>query len=319
MKRLVLALLLSASPAFAQIPNAQSGGGLKAGSLDTSAEIFAITTDEQGSGELLGSVLEIEASVAGSGAPNVLLSTESGKTLTNEGATAEAYNTLPAAAAGLNFCFEVLDDSGLRVTAAGDDTIRLGAYASAAAGYVTSSDIGLTLCVKALNATQWVGRVEGSGYWSIDGGTRYHGAGLYSVVTNFTATNIVGTDVEDLGHAEGVTVHAAVAGKRIVPVEAVLRYTFATGAYTGGGNTSLNYWNGSSLDLVSEVASSGNAFADANSSCSTVLTHQDSPNNGATSTFGINQKLVFQAATAYTAGAGAGTGVLTTYFYLRDS
>jgi hypothetical protein len=43
----------------------------------------------------------VEASTAGSGAPNVLAAPESRKLLTNEGAGAEAYHTLPAAAAGL--------------------------------------------------------------------------------------------------------------------------------------------------------------------------------------------------------------------------
>lgn len=109
----------------------------------------------------------VEASTAGSGAPNLLASTESRKLLTNEGATAEAYNTLPAAAAGVEFLFYCQDGDGIRVVAGAGDTIRIGATESAAAGFVRSSTIGSSLQLIAINATEWVA-VFSSGTWTVD-------------------------------------------------------------------------------------------------------------------------------------------------------
>jgi hypothetical protein len=98
----------------------------------------------------------VEASTAGSGAPNVLAAPESRKLLTNEGAGAEAYHTLPAAAAGLGYSFYCQTASGIRIVAAAGDTIRLGPSVSAAAGFVRSEVVGSALTLVAINATEWV-------------------------------------------------------------------------------------------------------------------------------------------------------------------
>lgn len=114
----------------------------------------------------------IEASTAGSGAPNVLLAVESFRVLTNEGSTATNYHTLPTAVAGYVFTFCVQDADGLRVTAAAADTIRVIDKVTAAAGYIESTTIGSTVTLVAINATEWfatsINGVWTDGTWSYD-------------------------------------------------------------------------------------------------------------------------------------------------------
>jgi hypothetical protein len=108
----------------------------------------------------------VEADTHGVGSPNVLTAAESGKTLTNEGATEENYHLLPSAAAGLTFYFYCQDSDGIRATAGSGDTIRVGETVSVAAGYVKSTIVGSYLGLKAVNATEWVAR-EIVGTWDL--------------------------------------------------------------------------------------------------------------------------------------------------------
>jgi len=112
----------------------------------------------------------VEASTAGSGAPNVLTATESNKVFTNEGATAKSYQTLPSAVAGLYFPeFVVADADGLRVTAAAGDVIHLSnGQTSTAGGYCESTTQWTSTSAQAINATDWYGKVSGTG-WTCDG------------------------------------------------------------------------------------------------------------------------------------------------------
>lgn len=131
-----------------------------------------LTTDGNGvcswaTPEAGGSSLTVEANTAGSGAPNVLLADESGKFLTNEGATAEQYNTLPTAAANLEFTAYCQDADGIRVTANTGDTIRIGGLVSAAAGYIRTTEIGACVKLVAINATEWVAQTVPVGTWEI--------------------------------------------------------------------------------------------------------------------------------------------------------
>lgn len=114
-----------------------------------------------------GADTSVEAVTDGVGSPNVLTASESRKVITNEGATAKAYNTLPTAAAGLRFTFYVDDDDGLRVTAAAADTIRIGDQISIAAGYAESTVIGSFLTLIAINATEWVA-IGSAGTWDLE-------------------------------------------------------------------------------------------------------------------------------------------------------
>ena len=109
----------------------------------------------------------VEASTAGSGAPNVLLAAETGKYLTNEGATARNYHTLSSAVAGLAFEFVVQDSDGMRIVAAAGDTIRVAATASAAAGYIQNATVGSAIRLLAVNSTEWIA-VSYVGTWTVD-------------------------------------------------------------------------------------------------------------------------------------------------------
>ena len=110
----------------------------------------------------------VVASTAGSGAPNVLTAALSGQVTTNEGASAENYNTLPAAAAGLKFSFYCQDSDGIRIKAGSGDTIRIETSASGAAGFIRSVIVGSCITLEAVNATEWVATSKPAGTWTID-------------------------------------------------------------------------------------------------------------------------------------------------------
>jgi len=110
---------------------------------------------------------QVEANTAGVGSPNVLTAAETGKVLTNEGAGALNYHTLPTAVAGLTFTFVVDDANGIRITAASGDTIRIGATVSKAAGYIDSTTVGDTVVLIAVNATEWYA-VPATGTWTVE-------------------------------------------------------------------------------------------------------------------------------------------------------
>lgn len=98
---------------------------------------------------------QVEASTSGSGSPNVLVALESNKVLTNEGATAVNYHTLPTAVAGYVFTFVCQDADGIRITANTGDTIRVIDKVTAAAGYIESTTIGSCVTLVAINAVEW--------------------------------------------------------------------------------------------------------------------------------------------------------------------
>lgn len=89
--------------------------------------------------------------------PYVLKPSESNrKVFTNRGITAKGYYTLPAAAAGMRFRFHVVDADGIRVVAAGGDTIRWKNNLSGGAGYIESTTIGDVIDLECLDGTEWV-------------------------------------------------------------------------------------------------------------------------------------------------------------------
>ena len=111
------------------------------------------------SGDALGTLALsqlVEANTAGSGSPNILLASESNKLLTNEGATAKNYHTLPSAAAGLQFYFVAPDADGMRITAATGDVIHVGSIASSSGGYIETTTQYASIILKAINSTDWV-------------------------------------------------------------------------------------------------------------------------------------------------------------------
>lgn len=148
-----------------------ASAGLIADNGSTGSDIFigqdagvAVFNIKDGGGMLARYL--VEANTAGSGSPNILTAAESRTVLTNEGATALNYNTLPTAVAGLTFTFIVQDADGIRVTANTGDTIRVAGVVSASAGYAESTTIGSALTLVAINATEWVA-ISSLGTWSL--------------------------------------------------------------------------------------------------------------------------------------------------------
>ncbi len=143
-----------------------------------------------------------EASTAGVGAPNVLVSGESFKVLSNEGSVATNYHTLPTAVAGLTHTFIATDASDLlRVTAAAGDTVEIAGAVSAVAGYAETLTAGGPLeaaTFLAVDNTRWIA-IDVRGEWSVDGvsATRQH-AEYYVANANKVATAAItaGTPVE---------------------------------------------------------------------------------------------------------------------------
>lgn len=141
------------------------------------AGVAKITDGSTGIGALL-TARSVEASTAGSGAPNVLVATESFKVFTNEGSTAANYHTLNSAAAGPTNTWCVQDADGIRITAAGVDTIRVIDKVTAAGGYIESTTIGSCVTLLTLNATEHFAHPI-NGVWT-DGTFTYDDTGLTS-------------------------------------------------------------------------------------------------------------------------------------------
>lgn len=110
--------------------------------------------------------------------PETLTNADNGKIFTNEGATAEQDYTLPsisrATASGdgiatFKITFICQDSDGMKITAASGDTIRMGAAVSASAGYISTTTVGNTVTLIAINATEWIAvEAMGSGPWTVN-------------------------------------------------------------------------------------------------------------------------------------------------------
>ncbi len=104
-----------------------------------------------------------------------LTSAHYGKIITNQGVTARADVTLPAAVAGICITFLAVDADKMKVIANTGDKIQRLNTLGAAGGYICSnaSVSGaniMTLC--AIDATEWwpAGNVDAGGFWTQDAG-----------------------------------------------------------------------------------------------------------------------------------------------------
>lgn len=88
--------------------------------------------------------------------PKTLAASESGTIFSNEGATGAITFNLPTAVANYVYTFIVQDADGINITAAAADTIRFGGTVTATAGTISSTTIGSTITLVAINATEWV-------------------------------------------------------------------------------------------------------------------------------------------------------------------
>lgn len=105
----------------------------------------------------LATYRRVEVTTAGSGAPRVLNdSSDVGRNLTNAGATARVYTTLPGAAAGINYTWLTIDADGWRITAATGDTIRIGSVVSTSGGYCEASALGDAASLIAVGVDDWI-------------------------------------------------------------------------------------------------------------------------------------------------------------------
>lgn len=87
--------------------------------------------------------------------------------------------------------------------------------------------------------------------------------GVQYAEVSIASAAITGTSAGQLGHADGVTLVAAPgAGKAIEFLSAVVINDFATAAYTGGGNVSVNYAAGGAVSGVVSAANSIGAVGD---------------------------------------------------------
>jgi hypothetical protein len=139
----------------ARTPTAHDLGGAEH-TADALADLNGKITDYS-----LGSPVTAQAST-----PLSLTANDSGKVYTNEGASAQIVFNLPTAAAGLDFTFIVQDADGIQVVAASGDTIRIAASATPAAGNISTTTVGNTVKLVAINATEWVA-VYYVGTWTV--------------------------------------------------------------------------------------------------------------------------------------------------------
>tara|TARA_R110002126_G_scaffold596_4_gene3701 strand:- start:2571 stop:3902 length:1332 start_codon:yes stop_codon:yes gene_type:complete len=131
--------------------------------LRSSAGVVSVNTSSTVASD--GKLLYRENVIAATTTRSVL-STESGTTFTNEGATAEVPFNLPTAVAGLRYCFIIQDADGIQVNAAAGDTIRIAGSVSATAGLVEATTIGNVVELVAINATEWVAKSV-IGTWTV--------------------------------------------------------------------------------------------------------------------------------------------------------
>lgn len=91
---------------------------------------------------------------------------ESCSVITNEGDANGSVIELPTAQAGLVVTAVVQTAQTVTITANTGDTIRINTSVTAAAGSITSSAVGSTITLTAINATEWVA-TSTIGTWSI--------------------------------------------------------------------------------------------------------------------------------------------------------
>lgn len=89
------------------------------------------------------------------------------------------------------------------------------------------------------------------------------GVAAASAEITISAADIVATGAGKFGHANGYPLVAApAAGSALSLISATLVYDYATAAYTGGGNITVNYAAGSAITGLVSAANSVGAAAD---------------------------------------------------------
>jgi len=91
---------------------------------------------------------------------------DSGGTFTNVGAAAQVVYTLPAAAKGLTFEFICMDADGLKIQTTSNDVIRIAGSVSTNNGSATSTAVGTSIRITAVDSTNWIAQ-SASGAWAL--------------------------------------------------------------------------------------------------------------------------------------------------------
>lgn len=112
------------------------------------------------SGTILGKTLVVPDADGGA-----ITASMSWTVQTNEGATGMATFTLPSAAANIQVTFLVQDADGITIDADAGDTIRIGASVTAAGATISSTTIGTSVTLVAINDTEWAA-VSSVGTWT---------------------------------------------------------------------------------------------------------------------------------------------------------
>ena len=94
-----------------------------------------------------------------------LLTSDSGSVFSNEGAGALAVYTLPPARKGLKYTFVVQDVDGIQINVPAGDTVRSNGGVTTAGGATTSTVIGDTVTIVAINATEWMAIAQTGANW----------------------------------------------------------------------------------------------------------------------------------------------------------
>lgn len=135
---------------------------------------------------------------------------------------------------------------------------------------------------------------------------------IYESTFTLDATTIVGTAAGDLGEAAGVLAVAAVASRVIVPVVAYCDFTFATAAYTGGGNVAL-FYRTNALQTTGVVGSTA-SFAVAGDS---FMVWHPTAVGGVAATAIVGEPLMLRTSAAFTnPGTAAGTASCKVFYRL---
>jgi hypothetical protein len=98
--------------------------------------------------------------------PRDIISTESWKIFTNEGATGENHYDLLPASSGLTYTFIIQNANGIQVNADTGDTIRIAGSVSATGGLIAAATVGNTVTLVAINSTEWFA-IESHGTWTV--------------------------------------------------------------------------------------------------------------------------------------------------------
>lgn len=141
--------------------NFGGGNGLKIygeGAGGTEQHVGKIAGDFTAVSRGLGTYVPVRPSTAVCASPLALTDDHVGQVLTNAGATARACFNLPAAQAGSNYSWIVVDTDGARVTAATGDTIRVGSAVSTTGGFCEASTDGDSLELIAVDGDRWYAR-----------------------------------------------------------------------------------------------------------------------------------------------------------------